>query len=555
MLRLIGILADLGIHKVRITGGEPFVRKDLTTFMRRITEIPGIEKLSITTNGTAPLSTVDELKEMGIHSVNLSLDTLDAERFLKITRRDELTKVMEYYQKLLENNISTKINMVVMEKQNIDDLEPMAGLTLKDKVDVRFIEEMPFNGGSKGFVPIEWNHQKILSHLTHSFGPLEKLEDEQSVSIDEAAGQILAEDLVADRDMPPFDRVTMDGIAIVYKTFNDGKEVFPIEHTVAAGTPQYKLKDSAHCVEIMTGAIMPIGVDTVIPYEMVQIGNGMATIKAEIVKEKQNVHFKGLDRKAGDVLVRRNQKITATELMIAATIGKSRLKVYQNPKAVVISTGDELVEIEENPQAHQIRKSNVFGIRSMLESMGLEAHLLHLPDNEEVIRIELKKALNDYDCLVLAGGVSKGKFDFIPSALEELNVRKFFHKVRQRPGKPFWFGKSDAGKLVFALPGNPVSAFMCATVYLARWIRENLGQSQSEMKVKLAEDVKFPPDLTYFLQVKTHQNENAEWLATPVLHHGSGDFSNLTDSDGFIVLPTGKDLFKKGEIYPFIPFI
>lgn len=180
MERLIRILAKLGISKVRITGGEPFVRKDLLPFMKTVSDIDGIERLSITTNGTGPLSQIEELKTMGIHAVNLSLDCLDRERFHKITRRDEFKQVMTYYRTLLDADVNTKINAVVMQEHNLDDILPMCELTTKDKVSVRFIEEMPFNGGSKGYTPIEWNHNKILNHIQASYPDLEKIEDEKN---------------------------------------------------------------------------------------------------------------------------------------------------------------------------------------------------------------------------------------------------------------------------------------------------------------------------------------------------------------------------------------
>ncbi len=180
MERLISILANLGVSKVRITGGEPFVRKDLVPFMRAVTEIDGINKLSITTNGTGPLSQINELKHMGIHAVNLSLDCLDKDRFKAITRRDEFDQVMRYYHALLEAGIKTKINAVVMQEHNLEDILPMSELTLKDNVSVRFIEEMPFNGGSKGYTPIEWNYKKILNHIQSAHPNLIKLTDEQS---------------------------------------------------------------------------------------------------------------------------------------------------------------------------------------------------------------------------------------------------------------------------------------------------------------------------------------------------------------------------------------
>lgn len=180
MERLIGILAKLGISKIRITGGEPFVRKDLVPFMKTVSAINGIDRLSITTNGTGPLKQIEDLKAMGIHAVNLSLDCLDRERFNKITRRDEFEQVMTYYEALLAAGINTKINAVVMQDHNLDDIIPMCELTQQHNVSVRFIEEMPFNGGSKGYTPIEWDHNKILEHIQATFPSLIKLEDEKN---------------------------------------------------------------------------------------------------------------------------------------------------------------------------------------------------------------------------------------------------------------------------------------------------------------------------------------------------------------------------------------
>ena len=180
MLRLVSILAGLGISKVRITGGEPFVRKDLIPFMNELSQVTGIEKVNITTNGTAPLSQVAALKALGINAVNLSLDSLDPQRFKAITRRDDFDKVWAFYQELLHQGITTKINAVVMEEHNLEDILSMSALTLTDPVSIRFIEEMPFNGGSKGYVPITWNYQKIIAHIKGQYPELERLNDEKS---------------------------------------------------------------------------------------------------------------------------------------------------------------------------------------------------------------------------------------------------------------------------------------------------------------------------------------------------------------------------------------
>lgn len=180
MLRLVAILAEMGISKVRITGGEPFVRKDLIPFMSELSQIEGIEKLSITTNGTAPLKRVADLKDMNIHAVNLSLDTLNKERFHKITRRDEFDQVFAFYKELIESGIRTKINAVVMEEHNLEDILPLAELSHNDPVNVRFIEEMPFNGGSKGYQKINWNYKRIVEHISEKHPDITRLDDHRS---------------------------------------------------------------------------------------------------------------------------------------------------------------------------------------------------------------------------------------------------------------------------------------------------------------------------------------------------------------------------------------
>lgn len=175
MERVVGILAGLGVRKVRLTGGEPFVRRDLVPFMDRLSQIPGIQDISLTTNGVLTAPHIPELVRMGIRSVNLSLDTLDQARFLRITRRDELPRVLDTLYKLLATNIAVKINAVVMDGQNIEDLIPLAELTRELPVDVRFIEEMPFNGGSHGAIALPWNHIRIREHLRGAFPGLHAL--------------------------------------------------------------------------------------------------------------------------------------------------------------------------------------------------------------------------------------------------------------------------------------------------------------------------------------------------------------------------------------------
>lgn len=180
MIRLVRLLVTLGIDKVRITGGEPFIRRDMMNFLTELSAIPGLTQINITTNGTTTAPLIPELARLGIHSINLSLDTLDRDRFFQITRRDQFDQVMETFNALLEYGIKTKINAVVMAGQNIEDLVPMAELTREHPVSVRFIEEMPFNGEGQHYEQLQWHHAKILAHLQESFPTLKKLPDPPS---------------------------------------------------------------------------------------------------------------------------------------------------------------------------------------------------------------------------------------------------------------------------------------------------------------------------------------------------------------------------------------
>lgn len=177
MERTLSVLSQMGIQKLRITGGEPFIRKDIMPFLHRVSQLEGIKQIHITTNGTTTAPIVPELKKMGIKSINLSLDTLDADRFFSITRRNSLKAVMETFDALLQHEIPTKINMVVMDGQNTQDIISMAMLTKNYPISVRYIEEMPFNGEGSHYPTLEWNHIKIMDHLRTQFPDIEKIQD------------------------------------------------------------------------------------------------------------------------------------------------------------------------------------------------------------------------------------------------------------------------------------------------------------------------------------------------------------------------------------------
>ncbi|MBM7420259.1 MULTISPECIES: molybdopterin molybdotransferase MoeA [Chryseobacterium] len=370
----------------------------------------------------------------------------------------------------------------------------------------------------------------------------------EEVFYENALGKILAENLYADRDLPPFNRPTVDGIAINFNAYEKGQHSFKIKETQSAGESPIAIDSEDECIEIMTGAALDSSVNTMIRYEDISIENGIATININI-KKGQNIHLKGKDKKQGEIITEANQVITPALIGVAASIGKTKLSVKKLPKIVIISTGDEMVNPETVPTEFQLRRSNGVTIKSVLEKYKINADLLHLNDDFELIKTELKRCLQDYDVLLLSGGVSMGKFDYLPQVLDELGVEKLFHKVKQRPGKPFWFGTYGNQKNVFAFPGNPVSVFMCLHRYFIPWLEKSLEISVNSQYAVLQNDIDFPVPLQFFAQVKLSVNSTGLQIAESISTNGSGDFSHLAETNAFMELPLEKNEFKKGEIY------
>lgn len=390
---------------------------------------------------------------------------------------------------------------------------------------------------------------QIILNSTQDFGTEISVEE---IPFLKSSGRILKESIFADRDFPPFNRVTMDGIAIDYTSFQNGQRSFFIEGIQPAGSEQITLKNPENCIEVMTGAVLPKNTSVVVRYEDLEINNGIATILIDEIKDLQNIHQQGKDEQKGAILISKDTPISPAEIGVFATVGKSFVKVAKQPKVMIISTGDELVAVDEIPLAHQIRRSNVFTLVSLLENLRIPSKTNHISDDREVLKNTIKEYLEMYDVLLFSGAVSKGKFDFLPEVLEELGVQKLFHQVAQRPGKPFWFGQTTTCK-VFAFPGNPVSTFVNCLVYFYPWFYKSMGIKIEEKTAILAEDIYFKPELTYFLQVKINYRFG-HLIATPINSNGSGDLSSLIKADGFIQLPNNKTEFKNGESYPIITY-
>ncbi|MCH2204412.1 MAG: molybdopterin molybdotransferase MoeA [Lentisphaerales bacterium] len=362
----------------------------------------------------------------------------------------------------------------------------------------------------------------------------------QSIPILQASGRVLAQEISAERDYPPFDRVTMDGIGINFESYASGNREFKITGTVGAGDEPQELSSIQTCLEVMTGAVCPPGVDCIIPVEMINVVDGVATIVEESSKISSgwNIHPQGSDCPAGTTLLKAGLTLNSASIAVAASEGAAEVKVFSKPKIAIISSGNELVALEESPEPWQIRRSNSFTIAAQLEALKLaDVEVFHVQDEKEAITARFKELLADFDMLIMSGAVSKGKFDYIPEVLDSLGVEKLFHCVTQRPGKPFWFGVSSDKKPVFALPGNPVSTVAGFTRYIIPALYKYLGAGDYKpVKVSLNKDFKFKKSLTYFLPVKISQ-QGTQILAEPAPVNGSGDFSALAYTNGFVELP------------------
>lgn len=362
--------------------------------------------------------------------------------------------------------------------------------------------------------------------------------------------RVLAKPIKADRDYPPFDRATMDGIAISFDAYKKGIREFRIAATLSAGQKPKNIKNPDECVKIMTGATLPSSCNTVIPIEDLMIKDNTATVSIKNAEKVQFVHKKGIDKKKGDIVIEKGQIVTSELIPVVASVGAQDVVVSKLPKVVIISTGDELVNVDQIPSEYQIRRSNDYAIWAVISAYGIKADIVHVKDNKNEIKNNIKNFLQEYEIIIISGGVSKGDFDYVHEVLLELEVKKIFHGIAQKPGKPMWFGKSKKGKVVFALPGNPVSSFLCANRYVSPYLKKCLGiERKSAINTAVLEfDTPANPELTLFTQAFLETDRRGRLLAKPIVHNGSGDFMSMAGADVFVELPPSRKPYKKGSV-------
>jgi len=372
--------------------------------------------------------------------------------------------------------------------------------------------------------------------------------DSESIPSNSSTGRILQQTVVAERDQPPFDRVMMDGIAIAFSDYDAGTTSFPVQATQAAGDEQLSL-EQGKCIEIMTGASLPDGADSIVPVERIVVVEGIATLEDNYeVMERRFIHARGSDHIEGAELLTTGKRITPMDIAIINSAGLIEIEVSRLPKIRVISTGNELVPAGQPIEPQQIRMSNGPAVIAMLEQLGFTNNEHdHLIDEPVLLREKIGEHLDAADVLILSGGVSMGKADFIPEVLKELGVEVVFHKISQRPGKPMWFGIGPNKQVVFALPGNPVSTLVCCRQYVIPALARASAQRDRQPEfAALAQDVTFKPNLTCFLPVRLISNTGGQLLAMPVQTNTSGDFASLSGTDGYVELPIGESRFPAG---------
>jgi molybdopterin molybdotransferase len=370
----------------------------------------------------------------------------------------------------------------------------------------------------------------------------------ETIQCENATGRVLRQMVVAERDQPPFDRVTMDGIALAYADFDGGNRKLPIQAMQAAGDPTLTL-ETAHCIEIMTGASLPTGADCIVPVERIKIVDAVAEIDADYAaKQHQFVHPRGSDHAKGAQLLTPGARISPMDIAIIASCGLTELSVSAAPTIRVISTGNELVAAGETIEPHQIRMSNGPAMIALLEQHGYtDTEHDHIVDEPEVLKKRIAAHLDAANVLILSGGVSMGKADYVPQVLAELGVEVVFHKISQRPGKPMWFGIGKEGQAVFALPGNPVSALVCCRQYVVNALNSAAGLHPSAPEfASLAQEYVFKPQLSCFLPVKLVSAVSGQILAMPVQTNTSGDFAALSGTAGYVELALATTTFPAG---------
>lgn len=384
----------------------------------------------------------------------------------------------------------------------------------------------------------------ILSSIT---APFEK----ETIRLEEAAGRILAENIYADRDYPPFNRAAMDGYAIMESDWNKGLRTYSIIDTIFTGQPARHPLVSGACYKIMTGSATPATANLIIRREDAEEFDNKVVLHADKIKIYQNIARQGEDSKAGTLLLSAPLSCTPQVISLLATVGKAALTVYKLPEVAVVTTGDEVVSPDASISPFQIRNSNQYLLRSLLGQWQIKPVLCeHVSDDKDKLTAILTAAMKA-DLVIINGAVSAGDADHVPAVLEELGVKTLFHKVGIRPGKPLLMGKAPSGTVVFALPGNPLSCLTTFTVFVEHYLYLCFGfETRPFQTLPLLEGRTKKHPLTEFFPVSAGHSGALNLLP----FNGSGDVTACINAQGLAMQPAASMQLNKHDLLTFYPF-
>lgn len=371
------------------------------------------------------------------------------------------------------------------------------------------------------------------------------------VGLAESCGMVLAEDVSSDIDMPPFDKSFRDGYAVRASDIGSVPAILKVVGESKAGRAFPGRLEPGQAVHIMTGASVPEGADLVVMVEETEmISEDDVRINAG-PKRGSFIGKKGDDVKKDAKVLEKGRPIREAELAVLATVGKARVKVFRRPSVAVIVTGDELVGVGEMPEKWQIRDCNGPLLVTMLRGEGFEVEDLGVvADQRGALKRAVQRGLKS-DVLLLSGGVSAGKYDFVPEILESLGVRKVFHKARMKPGKPIYFGKLSE-RIIFGMPGNPVSAFLSYKIFVRPALNIMMGMDRGGFKTEkgvVNRPIKRGRRKTFLPTFAS--GDNGRWFLEPAGWRGSADIFALARSNAFAIIEAGEGMVEAGTAVEF----
>jgi molybdenum cofactor synthesis domain-containing protein len=375
----------------------------------------------------------------------------------------------------------------------------------------------------------------------------------EKVKLETVLGRVLAEDVVADTDLPPFDRAQMDGYAVRAQDLSEAPVRLRIVGESAAGRGWHHQLDEGQAVRIMTGAPVPAGADSVQQVELThELKDGSVVELLESVETGKSIVPRGSEIKAGEVVLRAGTTINAAMMAVLAAFGYAQVEVFRKPRVAVLATGTELVSVDQKPGQDQIRDSNNYSISAYAELAGAVVERMPVTGDEtSLLRTQIAEAAKRCDLIVTSGGVSMGVYDVTKAALKELDAELFFERVALRPGKPTVFARLPNGTLVFGLPGNPVSVSVTFNLFARTALLAMQGTAEPALKREtavLARTVKGTTDRESYLPAQLTTNDDAELVAFPLKWGGSSDFVAFALTTALLIVPANVKAIEPGSL-------